>query len=165
MHFVDDIDFIAAGYRRISDLFAQIADLVHAVVGSGVDLHHVERRGIFQRAADFALPARRTVYGRKTVDRPRENARGRGFARSARTAKQVRVPDLIRFDLVDQRSDDMILPDHLVEGFRTVFSVNSRICHIYAPSPLTILSIFFLMRCKALSTDLAPLPSLSPMVS
>ena len=114
MHFVDDVDFIAAGNGRILHLFPQIAHLVDAVVGGGVDLGDVEIGRVGERLARFALAAGRAAYGMLAVDGARENFGGARLSRAARPAKEVRVPHAPRFYLIRQNFDDMFLPHQFV---------------------------------------------------
>ena len=59
----------------------------------------------------------------QTVYRAREDFRGRGLARSARSGKQIRVSYGLALYLVYQRADDVFLSYDLVPGVGTVFSV------------------------------------------
>ena len=117
MHFVDNIDFVLARNGRILHFVANISYVFYLVVGRGVHLHNVEIGGVLEFFARLALPARTAVYGRQTIYRTSEHFRRGGLSRSARAAKQVRVPDFIRFYLIDERADDMFLPDNLVKRF------------------------------------------------
>ena len=117
MHFVDDIDFILAGNGRILHFVANIPYVFHFVIRSRIHLHNVEIGGILKFFAHLALPARTAVYGRQTIYRTGEHFRRGSLACSARTAKQVCVPDFIRFYLIDERADDMFLPDDFVKRF------------------------------------------------
>lgn len=80
MHFVHDIDAVAAVLRGILNLFAQVADFVHAVIGSGVDFHDVQAVFRRQRQARLALPARVSVPWGQAVDRAGEYFRAGGLA-------------------------------------------------------------------------------------
>ncbi len=42
MHFVDDVYFIAVAGRHVLDIFTQLPDIVHAVIGRAIDLMHVD---------------------------------------------------------------------------------------------------------------------------
>ena len=41
MHFVDDIDPVLPFGGRILDLVPDLPDVLHAVIGGRVDLHHI----------------------------------------------------------------------------------------------------------------------------
>ena len=42
MHLVDDIHAVTPALRRILDLFAQVADLVDAIVAGCIDLQNIQ---------------------------------------------------------------------------------------------------------------------------
>ena len=120
MHFVDDIDFFPADCRRILDTLPQLADILDAVVGSRVDLDHVHKGPLADRAAVCALAARPSLWVFvQTVDALGKDARGRRLTRPACAAEQIRVADLAACDLMFEDSDDVFLPEDLVEHLRT----------------------------------------------
>ena len=41
MHLVDNVDPVLAAGGGVVDLLPQVADIVYAVVGGGVDLYHI----------------------------------------------------------------------------------------------------------------------------
>src|SRR5262249_47218360 len=94
VRFVDDVDLVAVVARwRVHGALAELARIVHAAVGRGVDLDDVEAgcaapdthaRGAY--AAGLAVGA--AVLA---VERHREHARERGLADAARTAEEVAV--------------------------------------------------------------------------
>src|SRR5690606_40532185 len=70
-----------------------------------------------------ALP----IWGRplRAVQRAGEDARGGGLATAARAGEEVRVVDPAAAQRLDQRLGDVLLPDHLGKGARTVLAVRS----------------------------------------
>ena len=115
MHLVHDIHLILARHGGILHFFAQIPHLVHAVIGSRVDLGNIEIGRLRKGAASRALSAGRTVYGMLAVDGGGENFGDTRLARAARTAKKIGVPDPARFYLIFQNGYDVLLPHHLVQ--------------------------------------------------
>ena len=69
VHLVDDIDAVTGDSGGEDRLAAQVPDRIDAVVGSRVDLHHVEQRAVVHTAADGAFPAGAAVAQIETVDR------------------------------------------------------------------------------------------------
>ena len=110
MHFVHDINFIFNRNGRKLNVIAQLANFVYAVVGRRVDFKHVDVRRVGKSLASGALAAWRTVYGVFAVNGFRENFGGGGFARAARSRKKIRMTDSARFNLIDERLNDMFLP-------------------------------------------------------
>ena len=83
VHLVDDENTLFDLCGGIARLVAQVADVVHAVVGRRVDLGHVEHRAVQNAAARRALVARVAVYRMLAVDRTRQYLRAGGLARAA----------------------------------------------------------------------------------
>ena len=123
MHFVDYIDFIFSAHGRILYFFADFSDVFDLVVGRGVHFEDVEIRAVRKGFARLALAARRTVDGRKTIYRPREDLRRGSFARSSRPAEQIGVTYSARVYLIHERSHNMVLSDKPVETAWTESSV------------------------------------------
>jgi hypothetical protein len=90
MHFIDNIDFIAALVGREIYLIAQVPHIFDAGVGSGVDLDQVQEAPGVYRLAVIALPARvLSGIGVQAVDGFRQQAGGGRFAGAARAGKQI----------------------------------------------------------------------------
>ena len=60
---------------------------------------------------------------------PTNNSRDGSFSRAPRSSKQIRVTDIARINLVDERPDDMRLSYNLVERIGTIFSVQRNMRH------------------------------------
>ena len=58
MHFVNNIDLVAAARGGIANLLTQVADLVDAAVRGAIDLHDVQRAPHGDRLTRGALVAR-----------------------------------------------------------------------------------------------------------
>ena len=68
VHLVDDIYLIMTGAGGVGCFITQITDIVHAVVGGRVHLHHVQNAAVVDAPADLALTAGVTVLGMQAVD-------------------------------------------------------------------------------------------------
>ena len=139
MHLVDDIHAIAPRLRRVFHLFAQIADLVHAVVAGRVDFQNIEAVFLRQRPAGAARAAGIAVLRVFAVDRAREHLRRRGFARAARAAEQIRMRDAPARDLAAQRFDHSLLPHKILEPRRTIAAIQRLIAHFVASTIQSII--------------------------
>ena len=113
MDFVHDVDAALDLGGRIDRLVAQGADAVHAVVGRGVELHHVEKAAAFDAEAARAAVAGVAVHGAFAVDRLGENFGAGGLARAARAGEEIGVREPPLSDLTLQRRGDMLLPHHV----------------------------------------------------
>ena len=94
MRFVDDIDLRAGlGARRVHRALAQVARVIDAAVGSGVELHDVEIGGTGPNAAARIAHPAGFAAGRPllAIQRHREDPGRRGLPYAARTGKKVAV--------------------------------------------------------------------------
>ena len=121
---VEDVDLVAAGHRRVADALAQVADVVDRVVGRGVHLDDVERRGGDDRAAGLAgaagidpRPGRAGPAAglALAVQRSRQDLRHGRLAGAARADEEIRVVHATLLDRIAQRADDVLLPDDVCE--------------------------------------------------
>ena len=123
VHLVDDIYLILARAGGVGGLVAQVADVIHAVVGRRIHLHHVKDAAVVDAAADLTLAAGVTVVGVQTVDRLGEDLGARGLAGAAHAGKQVGVAHSPGGDLVAQRRHDAALGHHILEPLGSPLAV------------------------------------------
>jgi hypothetical protein len=121
VHFVDDVDLVAAVGGAEADVVADFPHRLDAVVAGAVDLQHVHgiAGGDFQavRAGVAGLGGRTLL----AVEGLGENAGGSGLAGAARTHKEIGVRHAVLFDGAGQGVGDMALSHHIREGLGTVF--------------------------------------------
>jgi len=103
----------------------QVAGIVHAAVGRGVDLDHVDAAGTApgQVAAGLALPARHRGGAVGAVQGPGEDAGAGGLAAAARAGEQVGVVHPVVRKRPLQWLGDVLLADHIGERVRAVAAV------------------------------------------
>ncbi|EPJ36854.1 putative DNA polymerase III subunit gamma/tau [Streptomyces afghaniensis 772] len=130
---VDDVDLVPAAGRSEEGLLAQVTGVVHATVGSGVDLDDVDGTGSVAREVltGLALTARRGRRALLAVQTPRQDPGTGRLATAARPAEQVRVVDPVVAQRLLQRVGDVLLPDDLGEGLRAIAAVQSERRHAY----------------------------------
>ena len=124
VYLVNDIDLIFPLCRRIFHFLANLADVVHAVVGGCVNLNYVHASPCQNILTNGTLVAGLAVRrGVRAVDGSGKNLRRRGFPRAPCAAKQIRMGHAPRFHLIFQRSDDMLLPDDALKRLWAEFSI------------------------------------------
>ena len=123
MHLVDDEHTFFDLCGGIARLITQVADIVHAVVGSRVDLGHIEHRAVQNAAARRALVARVAVHRVLAVDRACQDLGAGGLARAARAGEQVGMAQPPGLELRAQGIRDMLLADHVRERLRPPLAV------------------------------------------
>ncbi len=115
VHFVDDVDLERAARGGVADVVAQVADLVHAVVGRAVDLQHVHAGAGRDLAAGVAGIAGGGGGPLPAVERLGEDPRYGRLADAPRADEQVGVRDPPALDGVAERAGHVVLPHHVAE--------------------------------------------------
>ena len=108
--------------RRVARLIAQVADVIHTVVGRRVNLGHVQHRAVQNAAARRTLVARIAVHRMLAVDCAREI-----FAQVVLPVPRVPVNKYAWLKRPDcscaQRVRNMLLPNHIRKRLRPPFAV------------------------------------------
>ena len=132
VHLVDDVHTLFHLRGGVDGLVPQRTDVVHAGVRGGVELHHIEKAAGLDAEAALAFVAGVTVLGVLAVHRLGEDLCAGGFARAARAGEKVGVREPSLRDLPLQRFGDVLLPDHVGEGFGPPLAVQ-RLIHTTLP--------------------------------
>ena len=125
VHLIDDIDALFDTGGRENGFILQGPDVVDAVVGCGVELHHVKDASIQDAAAGGALVAWAAVHGVFAVHGPGQDLCAGGFACAACADEKVSVGQPSRLHLPLQCGGDMRLTDYIVKCHRPPFSIQS----------------------------------------
>ena len=123
MHLVDDINAFLCFRGNEINAFADLANVVHAVVAGGVHFDYINNIAAFDTAAALASAAGVAVLRVFTVKRFRQNFGTGGFARSAGAAEQICMRRLLFLNFIPKHGCNMILPDDIRKGFRAPFAV------------------------------------------
>jgi hypothetical protein len=124
MHFINNIDFIAAQVRGEVDLIAQAAHILHAGIGSCIDLDQVQEAALVERQAVLALVAGRLARSSaRQLTALAKQASGGGLAGAARPGEQVGVGNAPCSQRIAQRLHDVFLSDDLVPLLGSPFTV------------------------------------------
>ena len=151
--FVNDVDLEASAGGNKFHRFAQLADLVDAVVGCTVDFHHI------QAVAGHDLFAGRTFIAGGggladfAIQCLGKNAGNGCFANTPGTDEQVRMSQTAAFQGIFQGFRDVCLADHIVKLLWTPFTRQYLIFHAASgpllsplkPHPLSSLLDTFLL--------------------
>ena len=123
MHLVYDIDAVLSYLRGYLHLVHQCLDVVHAVVGRGVQLVDAVRASFAEGHARLALAAGFHIgSGMGAVYRLGEDTGGARLADAAGSAEEVGVGQLSPEDGVLQGPGSIVLTYQGLERVRTVFS-------------------------------------------
>ena len=99
------------------------ADLVHAVVGGGVQLQHVQDGPVLNAQTGGTLVAGVAVHRVLTVHRPGQNLGAGGLAGAPGAGKEVGVGQPPGGHLALEGLGDVVLPHHVVKGAGPPFAV------------------------------------------
>ena len=127
VHLVDDVYLIGTAGGGVGGLVPQVPDVVHAVVGGGVHLHHVQDGAVVDAPADGAFPAGVAVLGMEAVHRLGEDLGAGGFAGAPHPGEQVGVAHTPGGHLVFQGRHGGPLAHHVLETLGAPFAVERSI--------------------------------------
>ncbi len=116
---VEDVDLAPQVRRRVVEAVAELAHVVDAAVGRGVDLDQVQGASLADGDARRADVARVRVRAEvRAVERLGQDPRERRLAGAAGPGEQDRVRDVTGGDRVPERRDHRLLADDLGERLR-----------------------------------------------
>ena len=118
VHFVDHVDLVTRPGRRVLRGVEQLAHLVHAGVGRGIDLEQVDEAAGIDLRAGAALPAGLRGHALLAVQAFRQNARQRRLAHATGPGEEVGVMQALLLQRVGQRPHDVLLPNEAGEVAR-----------------------------------------------
>jgi hypothetical protein len=129
VHFVDDVDLVATLRRCVAHVVAQVAHVIHAVVGGAVDLDHVEAIALGDFHRDVLLRIEFRRGGALGLERLREDARGRSLARPARPDEEIRLRDAAEAQRVGEGAHDGFLADDFGKRLGPVLARENLVGH------------------------------------
>ena len=130
VHLVDDKDLVLTHLRRDARLLHQRLDVLHRVVGGGVEFEDVQRTLLIKRLARLTLVAS-LALGRRvlTVDGLGKDTGTGGLAHASWSAEQIGMSQFAALHSILQRGGQCRLAHHRVERHGTVFSCRYDIFH------------------------------------
>ena len=123
VHLIDDIYLILAHGRQIGGFIAQVTDVIHAVVGGGINFRYIQNGALINAFADSAFTAGVRAGGIQAVNRFGKNFGAGGFAGAASAGKQVGMANAPGGDLVLQGRYDGFLANNIRKLARTPLAV------------------------------------------
>ena len=133
VHLVDDVYLILAGAGGVGSLIPQVADIVHAVVGCGVHLHHIQNAAVVDALADLAFAAGVAVLRVQAVDRLGKDLGTGGLAGAAHAGEQVGVAHTAGGDLIAQGRHDTALTHYIFKPLGSPLAVQGSIHEQHSP--------------------------------
>ena len=123
MNLVNDVHLVGAFAGGVCGFIPNVPDVVHTVVGGGINLHNVQNAAVFNAAADVALAAGVAAFLMGAVDRLGEDFGAGGFAGAAGAGKQICVPDAAGGHLILQSGDDGLLANNILKAGGPPFTI------------------------------------------
>ena len=129
VRFIEDDHLVASADRRVPHHIAQLANLVDASIGGGIDFQHVQRTARGNLAARIALIARRRCGSVNAIQRFGQNS-GRGrLSHAPRARKNISVRHAAALKRILQRTRDVLLSDKFRKSLGPPLSCNNLIAH------------------------------------
>jgi len=110
VHLVDDVDLVGALGRAVLAVLAQVAHLLHGVVGGPVDLNHVYATAGHDRLNEVGLRVEIDSGLGGPVKRAGQQAGGAGLSGAAWADEQIGVGEPLPLNRIGERADDVFLP-------------------------------------------------------
>ncbi len=129
VRFVEDDHFVASADRRIPHHIAQLANLVDASIGGGIDFQDVQRAPRGDLTARIALVARRRRGSLHTIQRLGQNPGGGRLTHAPRSGKNISMRHAAALKGVLQRARDVLLSDNFRKRLGAPLSGNDLIAH------------------------------------
>ena len=129
---VDDIHPVADAGGGVYGLVPEGADVVHAVVGGGVQLHHVQEAAVIDALAGGAHPAGVPVLGLLAVDGLGEDLGTGGLSGAPGAGEEVGVAQPVLGHLAAEGGGDVLLTHHVGEDLGPPLAVE-RLIHVHSP--------------------------------
>ena len=129
MHLIDDIHLIITLCRTIGHFLTDLTDIIHAIVGCGIDLDHIHGSSCLDCSAHLTFVAGTSIDRMLTVHCLRQNLRHRCLTGTSRPAEQIGMSDTAGIDLICQRCHNVILPFDISKIIRSELSVQGSITH------------------------------------
>ena len=123
MNLIDDIYLVTPFCRRIPHFFHDFTDIIHTIVGSGINLDHIHGGLRLDGLTGLTLIARISVYRRFAINRFCKHLCNGSLSGSSGTAKQICVSDTIGTDLILKNRNNMILSLRFIKIVGTVFPI------------------------------------------
>ena len=123
---VDDIDALFQRGGGKGGLLPDVPDVVHAVVGGGVDLTDVQSRVLQNSPAGGAGVAGAAIDGVLAAHRPGQDLGAGGLSGAAGAGEQIGMAGAPGGHLAAQRGGDMVLAENIVKGQGPPFAVKGK---------------------------------------
>ena len=133
MHLVDDIDAVLANLGRDSHLGCEVTDVIHRVVGCGIELVNGKTTSLVEATARLTLAASIALgCGVQTVDGLGEDAGASGLAHTSGATEQIGVGELSTGYGIFEGGGDVALAHNGLEGLWAVLACrnNEVIIHL-----------------------------------
>src|SRR5262249_22932083 len=131
VHLVDQINFVTALGRGITNVLPQLTHIFYAVVARSVDLDNVQTVAASYLLAVIAFSAWRDGRAFNAIERLCQNPGSRCLADAARPHKEIGVGKAILRQRIFQRARDMRLPNQIIESLGSILSGENLVTHAF----------------------------------
>ena len=136
MYLVYDIYQLFSFCRRVLHTVFNITDIIHTVIGCGIDLYNIHGRARRYPFAAGAFPAGTSVRRVFTVHRLCKKLSHGGLACPPCSAEEIGMSHPVMYHLIFQGCYNGFLSLDLLEGLRPELPVQRHICHTSVTLPV-----------------------------
>ena len=129
MNFVNQVDLEAASCRRVLNVIKELSGIFNTGTGCCIDFNQVNEAAFCNFTARRALAAGSCADALLAVEAFGQNPGNRRFTNTAGAGKQVRMMETPFIQRIDERAQNVLLPDHFIKETRTPFSRKYLITH------------------------------------
>jgi len=133
MHLIDDIYFVPSLCRAIRNLFPNLSNIIHTVIGGSIDLDHIHGSTRLNGFAHLTFITRTSIHRMLTVDCFCQDLGYRCFTGTPCSAKKICMSDTVCVNLIGKRGHNVILPFDVFKIIGPELSVQGSITHEYTP--------------------------------
>ena len=129
VHFVDEVDLVAAARRRVLHVVEELTGVIDLGARCGIHFQKIDESAGINLAAGRAFPAGLGRDALLAVQAFRKNPRDGRLADAARAGEEKRVMHAAARQRIDERASHVLLPHELGEFLRAPFARQRDIAH------------------------------------
>ena len=134
VHFVDQVNLVAASRRCVLDVVEQFAGVLNLGTGGSIHFDQINKTAFGNLTTGRTFATRTRANALFAVEALGKNSGNGGFTDPTGTGKQIGMVQTLLVKGVDQRSQDVLLANHFVEELWPPFTCKYLITHENADS-------------------------------
>ena len=129
VHFVDQIDLVAATAGRVLHVFQQLTGILHLGAAGGIHLDQIDKTAFADFLTGGTNAARAAADAFLAIEAAGQDAGDGGLANTPGTGEQIGVVQAILIERVHQRPGNVFLAHQFIEGARAILAGKNLVTH------------------------------------